>query len=184
MISLLASCVNQGDRDRKMGSNDSIPITDTVGSSSPDSISPREYGMLILEGKVKPSDNRETEACLEQLLAEDQADRDFYFRVYRKIADNSDGALADIVSGFTKAFFTLYPDYCIMQLNEFEAKEKDAFLENLAYEFYASGIDYKEDIDEYFRETELVLKSKSASNLKALKEIKSQLINKARRMNE
>lgn len=184
LISLLTSCVNTPDRKPSSNSVDSVMNSARRSSSGTATCSPKEYGKMILEGKVKPSDNLETEACLGELMNKDVTDRDFYFSVYRKIATESDGALSEIVCGFTKAFFSVYPDYCITQLNGFDAKEKNLFLENLAYEFYASGVDYEADINEYFREAESQIKTRNKSNSEALNEIKRQLILKAKRMNE
>jgi len=184
LSSLLISCLTKGTDERKLISNDSTLQTETINQKTSDSISPKEYGQLILNGNVKPTDNKATYDCLLELIAENQTDLDFYFSVYRKISEKADGALSEMLGGIIKTFFELNPDFCIKKLNDFESKEKDSFIENIAFEFYASGINYEPEINEYIERAEKKLENKSQSKLDTLKEIKSQLIIKVKRMNE
>ncbi|NLF42456.1 MAG: hypothetical protein GX587_07155 [Bacteroidales bacterium] len=89
-----------------------------------------------------------------------------------------------MLSEITKTFFELNPDFCIEKQKSFESKEKDSFFEYIAYEFYASGIDYETEINEYIERAEKKLKERSQANLDTLKKIKGQLIFKVKRMNE
>jgi len=184
LTTLLISFNIKGNQERILISNDSNSKTETLNQTKSDSISSKEYGQLILNGKVKPTDNEATYNCLLELIAENQTDLDFYFSVYRKISENADGALSEMLSGIIKTFFELKPDFCIEKLKSIESKEKDSFLEYIAYEFYASGFDYETNINEYIERAEKKLKDRSQSNLDTLKEIKGQLIVKAKRMNE
>ncbi|MBN1970761.1 MAG: hypothetical protein JW870_15445 [Candidatus Delongbacteria bacterium] len=184
LTTLLISCNVKGNQERILISKDSNSKTETLNQTKSDSISSKEYGQLILNGDVKPTDNELTYNCLLELIAENQTDLDFYFSVYREISKNADGALSEMLCGITKTFFELNPDFCIEKLKSFESKEKNSFLEYIAYEFYASGIDYAAEISEYIERAEKKLRNRSHSNLDTLKEIKGQLIVKAKRMNE
>ncbi|MFC3811140.1 hypothetical protein [Lacihabitans lacunae] len=184
LTTFLISCNVKGNQERILISNDSNSKTESLNQTKADSISSKEYGQLILNGKVKPTDNEATYNCLLELIAENQNDLDFYFSVYRKISENADGALSEMICGIIKTFFELNPDFCIEKLKSFELKEKDSFLEYIAYEFYASGIDYETDINEYIERAEMKLIDKSLSNLETLEEVKGQLIIKAKQMNE
>jgi hypothetical protein len=177
LFTLISSCIGKRIQEKKQVSN--VQNYDTT-----DSISPKVYGQLILDGKIIPSDNLATNACLEELFTEDQTDKEFFFKVYRKISANADGALSEMIGGITKSFFELNPDFCLEKFKSFEPKEKDSFIENIAYEFYASGIDYENDINEYIEKAEKKLENKNHSNLESLIEIKKQLIYKSKKMNE
>ena len=184
LTTLLISCSVKGNQERILISNDSNSKTETLNQTKSDSISSKEYGQLILNGEVKPSDNEATYNCLLELIAENQNDLDFYFSVYRKVSGHADGALSEMISGIIKTFFELNPDFCIEKLKSFESKEKDSFIEYIAYEFYASGIDYDTEINEYVERAEKRLIDRSQANLDTLKEIKGQLKAKTKRMNE
>jgi hypothetical protein len=184
ITTLLLSCNVKGNQERMLISKESTSKTDTLNQTNSNSISSKEYGQLILNGDVKPTDNELTYNCLLELIAENKTDLDFYFSVYREISKNADGALSEMLCGITKTFFELNPDFCLEKLKSFESNEKDSFIENIAYELYASGIDYETDINDYIERTGKRLKDKSQFNFDTLKEIESQLINKAKIMNK
>ncbi|NLF42457.1 MAG: hypothetical protein GX587_07160 [Bacteroidales bacterium] len=92
ITTLLISCNEKGNQKRILISSDLNSKTETLNQTKPDSFSSKEYGQLILNGKVKPTDNEATYNCLLELIAENQNDLNFYFSVYRKISENADGA--------------------------------------------------------------------------------------------
>ena len=143
-----------------------------------DTLSTREFAQLILEDKVKPSDNEETFRCLEKLMSENKAEREYYFKVYRKISLQADGALSEVLGGYIKTFFELNPDFCISQFTALDTTEQNILIDNIAYEFYASGIDYQTDIDAYFNKTNENLKITSSKSKQTLIEIKSKVTNR------
>lgn len=143
-----------------------------------DTLSTCEFAQLILEDKIKPSDNEETFRCLEKLMSENEAEREFYFKVYRKISLQADGALSEVLGGYIKTFFELYPDFCISQYATFDTTEQNILIDNIAYEFYASGIDYQTDIDSYFNQINENLKLNSSNSKQTLIEIKSRVTNR------
>jgi hypothetical protein len=149
-----------------------------------DSDSIRKFAELILEGKIKPTDNQETYECLNQLITvETDSEKEFYFEVFQKISKHSDGALSEMICGIIKTFFELNPDLCIEKYNEFDSTEKKDFIDYIAFEFYASGTEFETDICNYIERTEKRIKIKSSENSSILEEIRNQLIDRANEMN-
>ncbi len=126
----------------------------------------------------------ETFKCLEKLMSESEEEREFYFKVYRKISLQADGALSEILGGYIKTFFELYPDFCINQYSTFNKNEKNILIDNIAYEFYASGSEYQTDIDAYFKRAFEKLKINSYDSEAILNEIKSKVTNKVAELDE
>ncbi|POY38988.1 hypothetical protein C3K47_00360 [Solitalea longa] len=131
----------------------------------------RAFGQSILDGKVKPADNNETFACLDSLKSENENTREFFFEVYRVIAQKSDGALGEVVGGYTKAYLQSYPKECIDNFHQMSEQEQSLFIDNLAYEFYASVEDYHNDIDYYFNGLIHTCNQCSANDKKTLENI-------------
>jgi len=59
--------------------------------------SPKEIGQMILDNKIQPTDNDVTFMVMDSLLSKNADDRKFYFKVFIKILENADGALAEMV---------------------------------------------------------------------------------------
>ncbi len=59
--------------------------------------SPKEIGQMILDNKIQPTDNDVTSRVMDSLLSKNADDRKFYFKVFIKILENADGALAEMV---------------------------------------------------------------------------------------
>jgi hypothetical protein len=86
---------------------------------------PKEIGQMILEDSVNPTDNNVTFRIMDSLLANNHEDRKFYFKVYTKILDKADGALAEAVGipgmryveSYTKEFANLSSDLTFEQLH-------------------------------------------------------------------
>lgn len=110
----------------------------------------REYGQKIIDGKIQPSDNNETFACLDSIDDDNADTRKFFFQVYRVIAKKSDGALSEVVGSYTKSYLQTFPSEALNNFKNLDSSEKKVFVDNLAFEFYASGTDYKADINDYF----------------------------------
>ncbi|MER2999566.1 hypothetical protein [Pontibacter populi] len=109
----------------------------------------REYGQNIIDNEIQPSDNNETIACLDSISDNDLKTRLFFFQVYRVIAKKSDGALGEIIGSYTKGYFGSYPIEALQNFKHLPEPERKLFIDNLAFEFYASGTDYDTDIDDY-----------------------------------
>lgn len=110
----------------------------------------RIHGQKILDNKIQPSDDDLTFACLANLYADNATDRAFYFKVYVVMARKSDAALSEGICGYIKTYLELYPAEAIEDFNHLSKADQDRFIEYVAFEFYASGEDYKADIDDYF----------------------------------
>lgn len=110
----------------------------------------REFGQRVLDNEIQPKDNIETFACLDSIDDENAQTREFFFRVYRIIAQKSDGALTDAVGSYTKSYFQTFPQEAMDRFKKLSKSEKEHRIHNLAYEFYASGLEYEEDINNYF----------------------------------
>ncbi len=59
--------------------------------------SPKEIGQMILDNKIQPTDNDVTFRVMDSLLSKNADDRKFYFKVFIKILEKADGALAEMV---------------------------------------------------------------------------------------
>lgn len=118
------------------------------GLSREDSV--RLHAQQILDNKIQPSDDDLTFACLANLLSDSVSQRAYYFKVYVAIARKADGALSEGLCGYIKTYLELYPAEAVEDFKHLDKADQDRFLENVAYEFYASGDDYKDDIDDYF----------------------------------
>jgi len=64
----------------------------------------RQVGKLILADSIQPSDNKITFDCMDSLLAKQSTTRDYYFPVFLKILDKSDGALAEAVGQYAMTY--------------------------------------------------------------------------------
>ncbi len=149
-----------------------------------DSMSIKKYGQLILDNKVEPSDNEQTFRCLQNLVSKDENEREFYFHVYEVIAKKSDGALSEVIGGYLKASFELFPDFFLLKFKNLDKQGKKIFLDNLAFEFYASKPDYETFINECFAGIDKKLNDRSEDNLKLIQDIKNKVIKRAKEMDE
>jgi hypothetical protein len=143
----------------------------------------RIHGQKILDDKAQPTDDDLTFACLSNILSEDIATRAFYFKVYRVIAKKADGALAEGITGFTKTYFELYPAEAVDYFKQFDKDEQERFIDNIAYEFYASGDDFKDDVEDYFSNIAKHCGTCTTDN-PSIAYIKKRLIEKAKKMAE
>ncbi len=160
--------------------------TDTTGLTSQaptnSSYPSRVFAQGILNNTIQPSDNDQTLACLDSLDDDNADTRQFYFQVYRVIAKKSDGALSEVVGSYTKSYMQLFPQEALNYYKTFDEKEKNLFIDNLAYEFYASGSDYEQDIQNYFSEIEKICQECLSDTI--MLDIKKQITAKAAAMNQ
>lgn len=177
IIILLASCSSPKQNNANQVATDTIktPITATRSAI-------RLFGQSILDNKVQPSDNDNTFACLDSLDDDNQETRTFFFSVYRVIAKKSDGALGEVVGSYTKTYFQLFPEEAFNNYKQLDKTEQTLFINNIAYEFYASGSDYKQDIENYFSEIEKLCPNCIADE--NFMSIKKELLSNVAKMNE
>ena len=110
----------------------------------------RLHAQQILDNRIQPVDDDLTFACLANLLSDSVSERAYYFKVYVVIARKADGALSEGLCGYIKTYFELYPAEALEDYMYLDKADQDRFIDNVAYEFYASGDDYKDDIGDYF----------------------------------
>ena len=177
IILLTASCKSSTPDEEKISMKDT-----TVSTISTTQSTIRLFGQSILDNKVQPSDNENTFACLDSLDDDNQETRTFFFKVYRAIAKKSDGALGEVVGGYTKSYFQLFPEEAFNHYKQFDKTEQTLFINNIAYEFYASGSDYKQDIENYFSEIEKLCPNCMADE--NFMSIKKELLSNVAKMNE
>jgi hypothetical protein len=126
---------NPDTNDKKITQKKEYAITPTIESNDSlrDPYSPyylsdkslKEIGQMILDDSVRPTDNDVTFRIMDSLLAKTSEDRKFYFKVYVKILDLADGALAEAVGvpgmkyveNFTKEFVDLSTRLTTKQLD-------------------------------------------------------------------
>ena len=112
LLVLLACNSQKNERTSKDEENKSTPIentNETQSSKTWDTLnnphhpsyladkSPKEIGQMILDNKIQPTDNDVTFRVMDSLLSKNVDDRKFYFKVFVKILDKADGALAEMV---------------------------------------------------------------------------------------
>ena len=109
-----------------------------------------QHAQKIVDNKIQPVSDDLTLSCLGNLLSNDKDTRAFYFKVYRTIAKKAKGQLAEDITGYANTYFELYPADAIDNFKKLDKEEQELFLDNITFEFYASGDDYLADIDNYF----------------------------------
>ena len=85
----------------------------------------KEIGQMILDNDVIPTDNNVTFRIMDSLLTNNFENRKFYFKVYAKILDKADGALAEAVGvpgmkyveNYTKEFANFSSSLTFSQLS-------------------------------------------------------------------
>ena len=93
--------------------------------------SPREFGELIMKDSVSPSDNYSTFRVIDSLKAKSVEDRKFYFKVFLKIMEKSDGALAEAIGS---------PAYDYVEKYSFDFFELSKTITNAQFELWANNV--------------------------------------------
>jgi hypothetical protein len=69
----------------------------------------RTIGQLILSDSIAPSDNYITFSCMDSITSRNKQTRDYFFPVFIKIVEKSDGALAEVVGSYILNYTKSYP---------------------------------------------------------------------------
>jgi hypothetical protein len=77
----------------------------------------------------------------------------------------------------------LYPAEAVDYFKQFDKDEQERFIDNIAYEFYASGDDFKDDVEDYFSNIAKHCGTCTTDN-PSIAYIKKRLIEKAKKMAE
>ena len=125
----------------------------------------------------------EEEMWLSNLLSDKKETRSAAFKKYLAVRDTSDGAESEIMTGYIKTYFSTYPKDFLTQFSTMNTREKQYAIEDIAYEFYASGTNYKIDLDEYFDGITKSCTDCPAALLNTLKAVKQRIYNEVIKMN-
>ena len=101
---------------------------------------PKEFGRMILEDKVKPSDNLATFNVMDSLLSTNVDDRQFYIKVFLNILDKADGALAEAIGLPAMNYIEKYPIE-FAKLTNISDDQLDYLGSYIGYEIYLSSQD-------------------------------------------
>jgi len=177
-LSLLTSCAETGKNDVRTTSDSSINIKADASASSriqvdSSKLAAMQFAEGIISGQIHPSDNDQTFAWLDSLQSDSKRTRDVAFNVYRAMCLKSDGALSEAICGHVKSYFKVYPSDFLDNYTTLDEKQRLQTIENIAFEFYASGTDYKNDIADYF--TAIKNKCEICYSNTSFKEIKSSI---------
>ena len=142
---------------------DTLPVTTTPTDT-------RAYANQLLEEKTGVSDDGPVNACLDSLKSANPAVRNFYWKVFRIILRDSDGALSetlgsrliDLIHRNTQEFIVQY-EVCDMTIRA----KCTSFM---AYENYMEDTGEKE-IDETFSRLKTGCKNCSAAQIQTLDDI-------------
>jgi hypothetical protein len=102
---------------------------------------PKEFGRMILEEKVQPSDNIATFNIMDSLLSENVDDRQFYIKVFLKILDKADGALAEAIGLPAMNYVEKYPVEFAQLATNISDDQLDSWGSYIGYEIYLSSQD-------------------------------------------
>lgn len=176
---------SEGDSLTKPQVQTNVDTTRTTSSLQTDlRLTSRQYGEKIISGKVKPSDNEQTFAWLDSLQSNNPDTRNFAFRVYKAMVVKSDGALSEAICGYIKDYFSSHPKEFLDNYKTLNNQEKASTQESLAFEFYASGTDYKKDLDDYFGTIQSRCKECTDTDKSILDDIRSTLESRVGEMAE
>jgi hypothetical protein len=166
-IALFLVCCNEGNTRGDHVPADSLPI-EKLPEPLPDST------------VTKFSD---LEVWLSDLLSDKEETRSAAFQRYMSVRDTSVGETSELMTGYIKTFFSTYPKEFLTHYAEMSKRRKQNAIDDIAYEFYASGVNYKPDLDEYFRGIQNSCSDCSASQINTLKAIKQKIYNNVAEMN-
>jgi hypothetical protein len=136
---------------------------------------PKEFGRMILEDKVQPSDNLATFNVMDSLLSTNVEDRQFYLKVFLHILDKADGALAEAIGLPAMNYIEKYPIE-FAQLTTVISDDRLDFLGSyIGYEIYLSSQDDPlkdgEDFVEKLRSNCQTLKAEAKTRLEKFNDI-------------
>lgn len=179
-ILILTSC---GSNNSSIADNEKKAVTSKLKVSKTQILDIRAFGQGIIDGKIRPSDNDETFACIDSINNPNPLTRKFYFEVYRIIARNADGALSEVIGGYLQSYLQNFTKEALDNFKKFDKKEQDIFIDNLAYVFSMSDNDLKSEIDSYFVDISKTCEDCKTYD-KSLLFIKNRIMESAEKMKE
>ena len=102
---------------------------------------PKEFGRMILEDKVQPSDNLATFNVMDSLLSTNVDDRQFYLKVFFNILDKADRALAEAIGLPAMNYIEKYPIEFAQLTTNISDDQLNYLGSYIGYEIYLSSQD-------------------------------------------
>jgi len=99
----------------------------------------KEIAHLILIDSIRPSDNKITFDCVDSsLYSKNKVTRDFYFPVFMKILNQSDGALSESLSDYVVKYIVQYPNEFFERMKKNDEKYFDTYAYLVGYNLLMS----------------------------------------------
>ena len=93
-----------------------------------------DNAMRILMDSISPSDNKITFDSMDSLSSANIKTRKLFFKVFIKILDKADGALAEAVGSYVIKYIESYPKEFLESTNKIDKKYFDSFANFAGYE--------------------------------------------------
>ena len=137
----------------------------------------KKTGELILTDSIQPSDNHITFLLMDTISGCRKSDLNFYLKVFEKILNYADGALAEAVGSFTWNFIKKRPVEFISHIDSLNNDQIMKWADYTFYEMYFaySGEDLKIKCQELVNKLKKVNSTKSVSLFE--KELKNRIEN-------
>lgn len=179
-ILILTSC---GSNNSSIVDNEKKADSSNLKVLKPQIADIRAFGQRIIDGKIRPSDNDETFACLDSINNPNPSTRQFFFEVYRIIAKNADGALSEVIGEYLQPYLRNFTIEALDNFKKLDKKEQDKFIDYLVYEFSMSDNDLKSEIDSYFTDISRTCKDCTTYD-KSLQFIKKRIFESGEKMKD
>ncbi len=124
-----------------------------------------EYAQKIMDGDILPTDSEENLAFLQGLTSLDSAQRIKAFDYYLQLNKYSNGTLGGLLTGHIKNYFLEHPQEFLHLFKLLSDEQQSKIIDDLSYEFYASGLEGKNDILPFIKETLQKCKSCDAATV-------------------
>lgn len=134
---------------------------------------------LILIDSIYPSDNKITFDSMDSLSSKNVKTRNFFFKVFIKILDKTDGALSEAVGSYVLQYIERYPEEFLNRTNKIDKKYFDKFAHFSGYELGFSE-DYGKSWLDSLTSRCLNCDSNEFKKLNTFKEIAQETINEVK----
>lgn len=110
------------------------------------------YANKIMDSEMLPAANEDTLTFFKELTSQDSTQRVKAFDYYLKLRDFSDGALGEVLTGYVKSYFWEQPQEFLKLFNMLSEEQKSKIIDDVAFEYYASGLEGKNDLLTFIQE--------------------------------
>jgi len=96
----------------------------------------RQVAQLILSDSVRPIDNTVTFQCMDSILSNNEATRNFYFPVFLRILEKADGALAEVVGQYAMTYIEEFPKEFAIKHSSLVEEQLESLASGIGFELY------------------------------------------------